>query len=132
MADPTLRPNAQVDRYRKQAQRAIRQNPAMFPFQGTFRDDQGGTWDVNYNLRDPQQINRETIAAAEAAARQFDVAYRDLRVLTIDPEQALPAIGASIRYHNADGSFEGLAVILDWGQTGTYSGLTRGTCVLRR
>lgn len=132
MADSTLRPLSQVDRYRKQAQRAIRQNTAMFPFEGTFTDEQGGTWVVNYNLRDPQQINREAIAAAEAAAREFEVPYRDLRVLTIDPAQALPAVGASIRHHNADGGFEGLAVLLDWGQPGTYSGLTRGTCVLRR
>jgi hypothetical protein len=129
----SLAPDPELAALRAEAGREIQANAGVtFRHQATFRDAEGSEWPLQYSLRDPQQISPRAIAAAEAAARSFEVPYRDVRILTPRPGQTLPAIGARTEHFNGSGDLEGEITILDWGQESDFTGISRGTCVLRR
>ncbi|MFC3833502.1 hypothetical protein [Deinococcus rufus] len=119
-----LTPEAQA--LRRQAQREIRQNAGvMFRHRGTFTRGPH-EWPVRFSVRDPDKVNRTAAAAAEASAQQFEVAYRDIRLLQVHPDDQRPVKGAQIAW---DG---GTLELLAWSQESDFSGLKTGTCVLRR
>ncbi|UQN06292.1 hypothetical protein [Deinococcus sp. QL22] len=98
----------------------------LFRHTGTFTLKQS-TWpDTRFSVKDPDKLGRDAIDAATAAAQRFNVAYRDIRLLTVHPEDTPPAVGASITW---DG---GTLVVREWSQEGDYGGTSLGTCVLER
>ncbi|GGL18362.1 hypothetical protein [Deinococcus radiotolerans] len=118
---------------RREATREIqRASDVTFRHTATFVDAEGSEWELQYSLRDPQQIGPRAIAAAEAAARSFEVPYRDVRLLTPKPGQVLPAVGATANHVNLSGELEGEIKILDWAQESDFTRISRATCVLRR
>lgn len=85
------------------------------------------TWeDVRCSVQDPQKLKADAVAAAEAAARDFRVPYRDLRLLRVHPDDLRPPKGATTSW---DG---GTLEILAWGQASDFTGQKLGTCVVRR
>lgn len=83
-------------------------------------------WLCRFSVKDPQKLKADAIADAEAAARQFNVLYRDVRLLRIHPDDQRPVKGAKLPW---DG---GLLEILDWSQQSDFTGQKVATCVLRR
>lgn len=132
MDDSRLRDDPALQDYRAEAAEYLDEYDALiFRHEGTFRDQYGGAWKVRFKVNDPAKISPRAIAAAEAAARQFEVPFRDLRILTVAPTDDLPAIGAAIRFRDALGGLEGDLEILEWSQRSDYTDLARATCVLR-
>ena len=86
------------------------------------------TWEhVQCSVQDPQKLKADAVAAAEAAARDFQVPYRDLRLLRVHPDEQRPPVGATAPW-DSGGTLE----ILAWGQASRYTDQKLGTCVLRR
>ena len=113
-------------RYRAQAQAEIRRNKGvMFPYVLTFVLGPS-TWKVNGNVKDPQDLKPDALAQLQIFASARNLAYTDLRVLKVDPEDTVPYPGATCPWD------DGVLEVLDWSQAKTYSGIRTGTCVLRR
>ena len=85
------------------------------------------TWeDTRCSVQDAQKLKADAVTAAEAAARDFQVPYRDLRLLRVHPDDPRPPKGATTPW---DG---GTLEVLAWGQASDFTGQKLGTCVLRR
>lgn len=111
---------------RARVQQRLRDNAdLLYRHTGTFKLGPH-EWTCRFSVKDPQKLKADAIADAEAAARQFNVLYRDVRLLRIHPDDQRPVKGAKLPW---DG---GLLEILDWSQQSDFTGQKVATCVLRR
>ncbi|UQN05465.1 hypothetical protein [Deinococcus sp. QL22] len=98
----------------------------LYRHTGTFTLD-GSIWaNTRFSVKDPDNLGRNALDAATAAAQRFNVAYRDIRLLKVHPEDTLPAVGAILPW---DG---GTLVVREWSQASDFTGTSLGTCVLER
>ncbi|UQN04859.1 hypothetical protein [Deinococcus sp. QL22] len=98
----------------------------LYRHTGTFTL-KSSTWaKTRFSVKDPDKLGRSAMDAATAAAQRFNVAYQDIRLLKVHPEDTLPAVGASIHW---DG---GTLVVREWSQASDFTGTSLGTCVLER
>lgn len=108
----------------------------FFPYLGTFTKG-AAVWQVHFSVSDPEKVSRVAIAGAQASAESFNVPYRDVRLLKIQPGELRPVIGAQLTQYVFNGETSthwdgGVLEILAWSQAGKLSGQKVGTCVLRR
>ncbi|MDR6753427.1 hypothetical protein [Deinococcus soli (ex Cha et al. 2016)] len=96
-----------------------------FRHQLTFRLG-AHTWDVRGSVRDPQRIDPKALVRMGQLTSAQGIATSDLRLLTIHPDDAVPAAGAQVAWD--DGTLE----VLEWSQPSDFTGQRLGTCVLRR
>jgi len=114
----------------------------MFRHRGTFRRVQGAQeqlTECRFSVKDPSKISATAIADATAFAGTLsgDVSYRDIRLLSIHPDDKRPPKG-SILVEQKNGQWvprtwdRGTLEVAAWGQPSDFTGQAVGTCVLRR
>lgn len=116
-----------LDEARAAFQKGLTDNADFFfPEAATFTKGPHRWEDTHFSVSDPEKVSRAAVAGAEAAAREFQVAYSDVRLLKVMPGDVRPPRGATVPW---DG---GTLELLAWSQAGKLSGQKVATCVLRR
>lgn len=100
-------------------------NEVRFRHNGRFRKDEH-QWSCRFSVRDPQKLRADDVAKLRMFADSRQLAFTDLRVLKVHPEDTVPYPGATIPW---DG---GTLEVLEWSQASDFTGQRVGTCVLRR
>lgn len=123
---------SRVDAIRVRVQSRLRANgDVIYRHQGTFTREQNGRareYPCRFSVRDPVKGSRDQVAVAEAFATAAGAAFRDVRVLTVHPDDPRPPEGAVL----ADPWDGGRLEVRSWSQPSDFTGQAIGLCLLRR
>lgn len=123
---------SRVEAIRARAQSRLRANAdVIYPHQGTFTREQNGRareYPCRFSVRDPVKGSRDQVAAAEAFATAAGAAFRDVRVLTVHPDDARPPEGSVLTDPWDGGRLE----VRSWSQPSDFTGQAIALCLLRR
>ena len=122
----SLTDDPELQAYRAEARAAILENQGvMFRHEGVFTLG-AFRWACRFSVTDPQKLKADEVAKLRMYADASGLAYLQLRVLKIHPDDTVPFIGAVLPWD--DGTLE----VLEWSQPSDFTGQRVGTCVLRR
>ena len=128
----SLAPDPELTALRAEARQEIQANAGlMFRHQGTFTRSQNGRareYPCRFSVRDPVKGSRDQVAAAEAFATAAGAAFRDVRVLTVHPDDARPPEGSVLTDPWDGGRLE----VRSWSQPSDFTGQAIALCLLRR
>ncbi|GHG35820.1 hypothetical protein GCM10017784_32350 [Deinococcus indicus] len=123
---------SRVEAIRARVQSRLRANAdVIYRHQGTFTRSQNGRareYPCRFSVQDPVKGSRDQVAAAEAFATAAGAAFRDVRVLTVHPDDARPPEGAVL----ADPWDGGRLEVRSWSQPSDFTGQAIALCLLRR
>ncbi|RJF74460.1 hypothetical protein D3875_04055 [Deinococcus cavernae] len=134
--------DAELNAYRAMAAAEIRAyQGVMFRHSGTFVKTQNGRereYPCRFSVIDPVKADRNTIAAADTFGRGEGVAFVDVRLLKVHPEDRRPPEGSVLSRKNEAGQWEpenwdgGRLEVRRWSQASDFTGQAVGLCHIRR